>query len=153
MALTLRDPNTIYLGGGMQGGDGGITYENRYNAVETITPGMLVEIHDDSGVPGWGVHDSADEPVHVAVALEQIELNQGVDDTYAAGDRCKVGILRSGSMFWGIIPSGQDIAIGARLQSNGDGKLKAAGSGDVRFVSHTDSGAVTADTRIRVEVL
>ncbi len=32
-------------------------------AVEAITPGMLVELHND-GTLGlcWGVHDSADEP-------------------------------------------------------------------------------------------
>lgn len=154
MAVTANPPNTIYLGGGDgAGGESGITYVNDMQAVEAITPGMLLEMHDDGGTRGWGVHDTADDPVvPVAVALEQIFMNQGVDDAYADGDLVYAGVLQPGSQFWAIIPSGQDIAIGDRLQSNGDGKLKAAAGGDVRFVSHTDSGAVTVDTRIVVEV-
>lgn len=141
-----RAPNTIHLAGP-------ITYVNDIVAIETITPGMLVEYHDDSGTLKWGVHDSADEPVHRAVALEQIEFNKGIDDAYAAGDLVKVGVLVPGSQFYGIIPSGQNITQGARLQSNGDGKLKAAATGEVAFVAVESPGAVTADTRIRVEVL
>lgn len=155
MTLALRNPNTIYLGGGEGlGGEGGITQVNTLHAVEQITPGMLLELHDDSGTPAWGVHDSADDPVPLAVALDYPLMNKGIDDVYAANDLVLAGILKPGSMFYGIIPSGQDIDVGERLQSNGDGKLKTAGSGDVRFVSHTDTGgAVTVDTRIRVEVL
>ena len=154
MSVSLRNPNTIYLGGGAQGGDGGITYINDIPAIEAITPGMLLELHDNSGARAWGVHDAADDPCPAVVALDQPMMNLGIDDAYAASDLVLAGALRPGSMFYGIIPSGQDIDIGERLQSNGDGKLKAAASGDVRFVSHTDTGgAVTEDTRIRVEVL
>jgi hypothetical protein len=147
MSITKRAPNTIHLGGP-------ITYVNDLAAIETITPGMLVEYHNDSGVLKWGVHDSADEPVHRAVALEQIEFNKGVDDTYAAGDLVKVGVLVPGSQFWGLIPSGQNITQGARLQSNGNGMLKAAASGEVAFVAveSVDASALTT-ARIRVEVL
>lgn len=154
MAITQRPPNTIYLGGGAQGGDGGITYINDIPAIEAITPGMVLELHDNSGARAWGVHDTADDPVSAVVALEQTHMNKGIDDAYAADDLVLAGSLRPGSMFYGIVPSGQNINVGDRLQSNGDGKLKAAASGDVRFVSHTDTGgAVTADTRVRVEVL
>lgn len=154
MAVTLRNPNTIYLGGGDgPGGESGCTYINDKVAVETIKPGMILELHDDGGVPAWGVHDTADDPVSVVVALEQPFMNQGIDDNYSDGDLVLAGALRPGAMFYGIVPSGQDINIGDRLQSNGDGKLKAAAGGSIRFVSHTDTGAVTADTRLRVEVL
>lgn len=155
MAITRLAPNTIYLGGGEgPGGQGGYTLVNEYVAIESITPGMLLEYHNDGGTLKWGVHDSADDPISPTVALEQIEMNLGVDDAYAAGDLVKAAILKTGSTFWGIIPSGQNIAPGARLQSNGDGKLKAAASGSVKFVAlESSGGAVTADTRIRVEVL
>lgn len=154
MAITKRNPNTIYLGGGDgPGGESGCTNINDYVAIEAITPGMLIEYHDDSGTMKWGVHDSADDVVQVVVALDQPFLNKGIDDAYAADDLVLAGQLRSGSVFYGIIPSGQTIALGATLQSNGDGKLKAAASGDVRFKSLDGPGAVTADTRIRVEVL
>jgi hypothetical protein len=154
MAVPANPPNTIYLGGGMNAGEGGITYINDQAAVEAITPGMLLELHDDGGTPAWGVHDVADDPCPVVVALEQVFLNQGVDDNYADGDLVYAGALRPGSMFWGIVASGANINIGDRLQSAGNGKLKAAASGDIRFVSHTDTGgAVTEDTRVKVEVL
>lgn len=154
MAISKRPPNTIYLGGGGPGGEGGITYVNDYVAIETITPGMLLEYHNDGGALKWGVHDSADEPVQVAVALEQLMNNLGVDDNYAAGDLMQVGILRPGSQFWGLVPIGQNLLPGARLQSNGNGMLKAAATGDVRFVClESTGGAVAAITRVRVEVL
>jgi hypothetical protein len=156
MALptTANPPNTILLGGGMNAADGAGTYINDKVAVEPITPGMLLELHDDSGTPAWGVHDTADDPCPAVVALEQTFLNLGVNDAYADGDLVYACALRPGSMFWGIVPSGQNISVGERLQSNGDGKLKAEATGDVRFVSHTDTGgAVTEDTRVKVEVL
>lgn len=155
MAISQREPNTILLGGGMNAADGAATYINDLVAVETLTPGMILELHDDNGVPAWGVHDTADDPVEPVVALEKgLFLNKGVDDTYADGELVIAAALKPGSMFWGIVPSGQDINVGARLQSNGDGKLKAAATGHVKFVSHTDTGgAVTEDTRVKVEVL
>lgn len=146
MAVTRRNPNTIHLGGP-------VTYVADIPAIESITPGMLVEYHNDSGTLKWGVHDTADDPVHRAVALDNPMLNKGVDDAYAAGDLVLVGVLPPGSQFWGIIPSGQNITQGDRLQSNGDGKLKAAASGTVAFVAVDSPGDVSADTRVRVEVL
>lgn len=155
MAITRRDPNTIYLGGGEgPGGQGGMTMDNEYVAIEAITPGMLLEPHNDSGVLKWGVHDAADDPVSAIFAIEQIELNLGVDDAYAAGDLVKAGYMHTGSKVWAIIPSGQNISPTALLQSNGDGKLKALGSGVGAFRAlESSGGAVTVDTRLRVEVL
>lgn len=154
MAITKRPPNTIYLGGGGPGGEGGITHVNDIVAIETITPGMLLEYHNDSGVLKWGVHDAADDPCPLAVALEQLMMNKTVDDNYAAGDLVQAGILRSGSQFWGLVPIGANLNPGDRLQSNGNGMLKAAATGDVRFVAvESTSGAVAAVTRLRVEVL
>ena len=160
MAITKRPPNTIYLGGGDgPGGESGCTVINDYVAIESITPGMLLEYHNDSGTLKWGVHDAAADQGSVVVALDQTLLNLGVDDAYAAGDLVMAGALRPGATFWGIIPSGQNISPAGKLQSNGDGKLKAATADTAdanvaRFVAlESSGGAVTADTRIRVEVL
>ena len=158
MAISLRNPNTIYLGGGDgPGGESGCTIINDYVAIEQITPGMLLEYHDDGGVLKWGVHDAAADQGSVVVALDQTLLNLGVDDVYAAGDLVMAGALRPGATFWGLIPSGQTIAVAAKLQSNGDGKLKAAtadtaAANVARFVA-LEAKTATADTRIRVEVL
>jgi hypothetical protein len=87
------------------------------------------------------------------VALDRIELNKGVDDAYAIGDLVKAGYFWPGDRFWGLIPSGQNITQGAKLQSNGDGKLKAYSTGPGGFVAVSSPGSVTADTRVWVEVL
>lgn len=146
MAITRRAPNTIHLGGP-------ITRVNEYVAIESITPGMLLEGHNDSGAFKWGVHDSADAAAQRVFALEQISLNKGVADPYAAGDLVEAAIFLPGSTVWAIIPSGQDIAMGDMLQSNGDGKVKELGSGQAIGVSLDAPGAVTVDTRIRMEVI
>lgn len=147
MAVTKNPPNTIHLGGP-------VTIINHIVAIEEIKPGMIIEYHNDSGALKWGVHDSADEDVQVTVALEQDLMNLGVDDVYAAGDLVVAGAFVPGSTFWGLIPSGQNISPADLLQSNGDGKLKALASGKGRFRAlESSGGAVTADTRLRVEVI
>ena len=129
-------------------------------AVETITPGMLIEMHNDATYGlCWGVHDSANEPAAKCVALDQIEMNKTIDETYAAGDLVKAWHMKAGDRFFGIIPSGQNITQGALFQSNGDGKLKAFASGPGGFVAvveprlgvggyaHLGGGAVNGSTR------
>jgi hypothetical protein len=150
MAITKRVPNTIAI-------RPATVPPNRINndlvAVEAITPGMLVELHNDSGTLKWGVHDSANQPVARAVALDEIELNHGIATAYSAADLVKVGYFYPGDRFYGIIPSGQNITQGALLQSNGDGKLKAYSTGPGGFVAASSPGSVVADTRLWVEVL
>ena len=150
MALSRRDPNTIAIRPSQLPAN---RIDCTLPAIEAITPGMLVELHNDGTTLKWGVHDSANEPVARAVALDQIALNKGVDDAYAAGDLVNVGYFAAGDRFWGLIPSGQNITQGALLQSNGDGKLKAYSTGPGGFVAASSPGSVTADTRVWVEVL
>ncbi len=149
MAVTRNAPNTIHLGGPITRLNVGRDDE----AVDIITPGFLLERHDNSGVPAWGVHDTADDPVIASVALEQTMENLGITDDYAVGDLVQVGILGPGATWFAIIPSGQDISVAELLQSNGDGKLKTHGTGVAVAVALDGPGAVVADTRIRVEVL
>lgn len=156
MAITKRDPNTIYLGGGGTGpgGQDGYTLVNDMVAYSAITPGMLVETMSDSGVPKWRPHSTATGTfAQKAIALEQDEWNLGVDDAYAAADLVKVAILRPGSTVWAIVPSGQNIVPGDFLASDGNGKLRESQTGSVARALESTGGAVTADTRVRVEIL
>lgn len=158
MSIERPNPNTIYLGGGGPGGEEGITYVNDIVAGATITPGMLIETYNDGLVTKWRPHSAAAGVASRAVALEQLMLNKGVDDNYAAGDLVQAGILKAGSMFWGLIPSGEDIANQDFLQSNGDGLMKeatasTAAAGVAHYKAHDNLGAVTANTRCRVEVI
>jgi hypothetical protein len=151
MALTRKNPRTVHLGGPM-------VLSNEHVASAAITPGYLVELHSDSGTLKARANASATNQPTLAVALNQPEQNEGIDDAYAAGDLVKMGFLAPGSVFYGVIPSGQDIAVGDYLQSNGDGKLKeatavTATANVARFQSLDAPGAVTADTRLRVQVI
>lgn len=151
MALTKRTPITVAIRPS-QPDPARIT--NDLVAVEAITPGMLIELHNDATYGlCWGVHDSANEPSARCVALDLIENNKLISDAYAAGDLVKAWHMESGDRFYGIIPSGQNITQGALLQSNGDGKLKAFASGPGGFVAASSPGSVTEDTRLYVEVL
>jgi hypothetical protein len=122
-------------------------------AIETITPGMIIEYHDNSGALTWGVHDSANGAVQRVVALDQSALNLGLADTYAAGDLVRAWYVQTGDQFYGLIPSGQSITQGAYLQSNGDGMLKALASGTGAFIAAETIGTVAATTRCRIEVV
>ena len=151
MAITKLNPNTIHLAGPK-------VLVDDLVAGGAITPGFLVEMYDDSGANKWRANASATEICAVAVALDRPELNKGIDDAYAAGDLVAVAFLAPGSVFYGLIPSGQDIANGDLLQSNGDGKLKAATATTQdaalgRFQALDNPGSVTADTRLRVQVI
>lgn len=159
MSIPVRRPNTIFLGGGGPGGEGGITYINTIPAGATIIPGMLIETFDNGGVTNYRPQSAAADVSSPVIALEQVMMNLGVDDPYHVNDLVIAGALRQGSTFWGLIPSGQNIANQQSLQSNGDGRLKAAtattaAANVARYKAMESSGgAVTVDTRIRVEVL
>lgn len=155
MAIAKTPPNTILLGGGLPGGDGALTKDNEHVASAAITPGMLIELDADLK---YKPHASATEMQSVIVALEQTIHDKGIDDAYAINDLVLAAHLRKGSSFNAIVPSGQDITKGDRLQSNGDGKLKeatatTAAANVAVFQALETIGAVTADTRLRTLVL
>jgi hypothetical protein len=146
MAITKRDPNTIFLGGErVQIGD--------LAASEAITPGHLVERFNSGGVIRFKKHATAGGDTARLVATEQLMSNLGVDDAYAAGDLMEVSAGMGGSTFWMLIASGQNIAAGQKLESAGDGTLRALASGVALFSALENKPSVTALTRIRVEVV
>lgn len=153
MAITKLNPFTIHLGGSLV-----VLDDREFPASAAITPGMLVEMFDDAGDPKYRPHSADTRQVSLSVALSRDEFNNTIDDPYAIGETVKVGFMSAGTTFYGILPSGQDIAKGDLLQSNGDGKLKiataeTAAANVARFQSLGAPGAVVVDTRIRVQVI
>lgn len=151
MSVTVLDPNTILLHGMRN-------VVNDYLASEAITPGHLVELAASSGVLKWRKNASATNQPTLAVALNQEEMNKGVDDAYASGDLVEAHFLKPGDVWWALVPSGEDIAIGDLLQSNGDGTLKEATAATAtanvaRFQALEALGAITVLTRCRVQVI
>jgi len=158
MSITKNRPNTILLGGGLPGAQGAGSVVNEYSTGVITTPGMLVEKYTVSDKIKIRPHSVAGDVAAPMVAVEKIEWNKGVDDTYAVGEMMNYVHLRKGSTFWGIVPTGNTVTAGTFLQSNGDGKLKvatatAAAANVARFQSLENIGLTAADTRCRVEVL
>jgi hypothetical protein len=143
MAITKRDPNTILLAGKWE-------LVNDRAASEAITPGMLVELNGAR----WRKHSVAGGPCR-AVAKDMPMLNKGIDDACAVGDLIEVIEGSPGASFYGIIPSGANIAEGALLESLGTGKLRAwvASTTPLRALEAVNNTAGPGDARIRVEVL
>lgn len=151
MSVTYQVPRTIILASHPD-----LVIVGDLVASAAITPGMLVEKFSDAGVLKVRANSSATEIPEMSVLLNNPERNQGIDDAVAALDLVDVWMLQVGDVFYGIVPSGQNIAVGDLLQSNGDGKLKeaTASTSDAnlgKFRSLSALGAVTSDTRCRVE--
>lgn len=151
MAITKLNPNTILLAGTPR-------IVDEYPASAAITPGELVELHNSGGELKWRPHASADEAITLAVALERSELNDTIATAYASGDAVKVAFLQPGDVFYGLLPSGQDINRAGLMQSNGDGQLKTASAttasgGVARFQALDNIGPITEQTRVRTQVI
>lgn len=155
MTIERRAPNTVLLFTG-----GPRVIDNEHVASEAITPGHLIEPvpAQASDALTYRKNASASEILVLCVALEQSHLNLGVDDAYASGDLVTACYLKTGDIFWGLLPSGQNIQVGEYLQSNGDGTLKSASAttaaANVAKLQSLDNlGAVTSLTRVRVQVI
>ena len=79
--------------------------------------------------------------------------NAGVDTDYATNDLVEAAVLEPGATAWMFVASGQNIVFGQKLESAGDGTLRAFASGTVLFTALEATGAVVAQTRIRVEAV
>lgn len=148
-----QNPRTVHLAGPLVELD-----DFDHEASATIKPGHVIEMHDSSGVTKWRPHDTSTEIVTLAVALDRPELNKGLSDNYSSGDVVKAGFLAPGSVFYGLIPSGQNISNGEFLQSNGDGTLVTASATTqdaalAKFQSLDNPGSVSSETRLRVQVI
>jgi hypothetical protein len=122
----------------------------------TITPGMVVEVRSDGKVQP---HSGQDENVIPIIALEDELQGKTIADNYAATDPVQCWIPARGDEAYAILKHGQNVARGAWLTSNGDGKLKAApvlaSTGDVQPLqiigqAVAAANATSADVRIYV---
>lgn len=117
-------------------------------AAAAITPGYLVD-----GIASIAVHSSAGAAVQRSFALERNELGKDIDDAYASGDYVKVGVFKPGERVLAWVASGQTITANDRLESAGNGTLRALASGVCLGRALETLGAVTVLTRVRVEII
>jgi hypothetical protein len=127
-------------------------------ASAAIKPGYLVD-----GVLSIAPHASAGGECPRTFALDREEMGAGIDDThritptvssdYAIGDTVKVGSFAPGMRVNALIASGQNITINDRLESAGNGTLRKFAAGVILGRALETTGAVTALTRLRTEII
>ena len=138
----------------------GIRKERTANA--QITPGHLVELMTTNKVR---VHASAGSHAQKAFAVENDLVGAGITDVYAAAAQVQYEVMERGAEVYALLQNGQSVAIGAALESAGDGTLRAftpdsAGADDtnniiayaLEAVDMSDSSAADPSGRITVEV-
>lgn len=126
---------------------------------EAVTPGHLIELGGSNDIQK---HSTASGNAQRAFALENDLVGDGIDDAYASDDTVQYGVFGRGARVYAWLAYGEDVAIGAQLESAGDGALQehtAVGSAvEVEAVVAVATEAVTntsggAAVRIIAEVL
>lgn len=122
--------------------------DEQNTASEAFLPGTLIEINAGQ----WRKHAGSAGAAAAIFALERDEIGKGIDVAYAIGDYVKAGYFAPGDRVNALIPSGQNVAEGAELESDGAGRLKAGTTKPIARAAAA-SGAVTADTRLAVIIV
>lgn len=135
-------PTTIDLGGpsvqreGIAGG--------------AITPGMLVR--DIGGT--ISVHNAAGGVGPAAFAVENDMIGKGIEDAYALGDQVIYRVFGEGAGVLARLASGQNVAAGVYLQSNGAGFLTAIATADNAVAQAQEAvNATSGAALIRVRIV
>ena len=111
----MSSANTIIIKGT------GVRCERVANAA--ITPGHLVELMSTDKVR---VHATAGGVAQSAFAVEDELQGRDIDTAYAADAKVQFNVFRKGDVVNALISNGEDIDIGDKLVSAGDGTLKEA---------------------------
>ena len=116
-----------------------------------VTPGMLV-VRSATGIRPHNVAGGSAAP---AFAVETDLIGEGIDDNYAIGENAIYRTFAQGSAVYALLAPSQTIAVGALLQSNGDGKLIVAAAADnvVAQAIEAVTTGVGVTARIKVEIL
>src|SRR5690606_38108362 len=131
-----------------------------------IPPGHLVQVHATDGAPRLRPHAAAGGNAQRAFALENDLVGGGIDDAYVAGATVQYGVFAPGSEVYAWLAAGENAALGAALESAGDGTLQVhtpvnTDASDVDIpaapivayaAEAVDNSGSTQPVRIKVEV-
>ncbi len=96
-----------------------------YKANAALSPGHLIELHTTGKVRK---HETAGGAVLPMFALEDELRGKTIDDAFSTDDLVQCWIPTRGDVVNARLAHGQNISIGGKLMSNGDGTLKAYSS-------------------------
>lgn len=128
-------------------------------AAAAITPGHLVELTSANKVQA---HGTAGGAAQTAFAVEDDLQGKTISDAYATGDQVQYNVMVSGEEVNAVISDGENISIGDKLVSAGDGTLKAVTSETadesavaiaLEDVDMSGSSAADPSARCAVEIL
>lgn len=119
---------------------------------EAVTPGELVE---RGGSNDYQAATSGNSGTAMkAFALENDLLGDGIDDDYDSGDTMQIGYPERGAEVYAFLAYGDNVSVGAALESAGSGNLTAHSSG--RVIGHAleavNNTTVSGAARIKIEV-
>lgn len=101
-------------------GDGG-AIRKELVAGGTITPGMLVERTSSDTAQA---HSTPGGNAATAFASENDLVGDGIDDDYDSGDTVQLRYCQRGEEVYALLADGEDVSIGAQLESDGTGALQ-----------------------------
>lgn len=87
-----------------------------------ITPGMLVELLSTGKIQKHGT--AGGSGVEKAFALEDELQGKEITDAYTTNTLVQYAIFSPGDVVNALLADGENAAIGSKLESNGDGKLR-----------------------------
>lgn len=122
-------------------------------AAGTIVPGMLIEVTNADKVVA---HATAKGPHISAFAVENDLEGKEISDSYATNDFVQAEIYRRGDEVLAFIEAGHAaVAIGAYLESAGDGSLQAYSDGVIvaQALEAVDNSGGGAMARIKVRIV
>jgi hypothetical protein len=131
-------------------------------AAAAITPGMLIEL---TSADALQAHGTAGGSAATIFALEDENQGKEIGDAYSTDNQVLAAVFGPGDEVYGMLADGENAAIGALLESNGDGYLRVvdadASVGDIGVQSIVGvaltavdmSGSSGADPSGRIHVL
>lgn len=136
-------PNTVILKGNP------VPKEAKCSAA--ITPGHLLEFASDDTLQ---LHSSSGGVATPLFAVEEDYVGNPVTEAYTSGDRVPYAACRQGDEVWAHLASGQNVAKGSYLMSDGAGLLTAhTGTNYAVAMAAEDADASAGDLRFRAEVV
>lgn len=124
-----------------------------YEAVGSgaIKPGHLLKLQSTGKV---AVHGTAAGAAAAIFAREEEYTGGGIDTAYADGDQVGYYACRPGDRVYAWLETGNNVAIGAFLESDGAGGLQLVSAGfPVAVALEAVNNASGSQARIKVQVL